>query len=485
MKHRPLAVQISLVFGAITLLVAASLGWLYNYSLQTFFTDAVYENIESAQEFIAATAAEPDAIRFLELTEEFRTRERRLPSAEFGPGEHWAFYPERRLQPMVLSGTILFSNIRHLLFTQEIAAGTYQGVLSERLSLDEVAQLREEALQQTVEQKRYERVVGDRRLFYVVRRIQGDEGPYFLLSLVWEESKSVLEGLLLRQLLIGTALALAAAVGIAILIARYLTKPLVLLEKDVQRIASGDWRGSISPARRDEIGTLGTSIERMRQQLVSNDQSLQSSLQYISHELKTPVMVIRSYIQSIDDGIYPKGNLQNSLAVIDDEAKRLEGRIQDLLYFSKIDYLGKHQKVRETLDLRDIVEEVAASHKQHQNDLRWVLQLESAKIVGDPEQWRTVVHNLLDNQSRYAQSMITLRLHSDANGGPIRLEIQNDGPHIDPSLMRTMFDAYTKGPKGKTGLGLAIVKRIVELHGGKVQAHNKPDGVVFVITLSG
>ncbi len=481
MKNRPLAVQISLVFGAITLVVAASLGWLYYYSLQGFFTDAVYENIESAQDFIAATADGPDSIRFLEFTEELRPRERRWPVDEFGDGQHWAFAPERRLQPVVLSGTILFSNIRHLLFTPDISASTYQGMLAERLTVTDIAYLREQALQQAAERQRYEAVVGDRRLFYVVRRLEGSEGPYVLVSLVWEESKAVLESLLLRQLLFGTAVALAAAIGLAVLVARYLTRPLVLLKKDVQRIAAGDWRSSIAPRRQDEIGALGTSIERMRQQLVANDESLQSSLQYISHELKTPVMVIRSYIQSIEDGIYPKGDLETSLTVIDQEAARLEGRIQDLLYFSKIDYLGKHQMVRETLELQDIVEEIVASYQRRYPELQWQVGTEAGRISGDPEQWKTVVVNLLDNQIRYAASTVRVRLLREQDN--LRLEIENDGPHIDPALMRTMFDAYTKGPKGKTGLGLAIVKRILELHGAKIQVQNKQDGVVFVITV--
>ncbi len=249
MKNRPLAVQISLVFAAITLGMAASLGWLYHCSLERFFTDAVYENIEAAQEFLSTTAVEPNAIRFLEFSEDARARERRTPVSEFGEGEHWAFYPNRRLQPMILSGTILFSNIRHLLFTPDIGAGTYRGMLSERLSLEEIAELREQALRQTADQQRYESMVGDTRLFYVVRRLEGSDGQYVLLSLVWEESKAVLESLLFRQLLLGTGLALLAAVGLAMLVARHLTKPLVSLERDVQRIASGNWRGGTRSER--------------------------------------------------------------------------------------------------------------------------------------------------------------------------------------------------------------------------------------------
>ncbi|MCG6197942.1 sensor histidine kinase, partial [Anoxybacillus sp. LAT_38] len=74
----------------------------------------------------------------------------------------------------------------------------------------------------------------------------------------------------------------------------------------------------------DEIGRLARSIERMRERLVRQDEAQQAFLQDVSHELKTPVMVIRSYAQSILDGIYPRGDLQGSVQVIDSEAERLE-----------------------------------------------------------------------------------------------------------------------------------------------------------------
>ncbi len=193
-------------------------------------------------------------------------------------------------------------------------------------------------------------------------------------------------------------------------------------------------------------------------------------------------MVIRSYIQSIEDGLYPKGDLQKSLEVIDDEAQRLDGRIQDLLYFSKIDYLSKHQMVREEFALHETIREVVQSYQHQDTRLQWDVELDETLVVGDREQWRTVTTNMLDNQVRYARSAIAVRLTQD--GRQAALELQNDGPPIEPVLMNTMFEAYTKGPKGKTGLGLAIVKRIVELHGGRITTQNRSGGVVFTITLA-
>lgn len=76
--------------------------------------------------------------------------------------------------------------------------------------------------------------------------------------------------------------------------------------------------------RKDEIGKLGHTIEEMRQKLVQKDETERTLLQNISHDLKTPVMVIRGYTQSIKDGIFPKGDLENTVDVIECEALKLE-----------------------------------------------------------------------------------------------------------------------------------------------------------------
>ena len=81
----------------------------------------------------------------------------------------------------------------------------------------------------------------------------------------------------------------------AIGLSKYLSSPLVNLEERVGKLANHEWEEPIELDRKDEIGRLGQSIEQLRNQLIFQDEMQQSFLQDISHELKTPVMVIRSY----------------------------------------------------------------------------------------------------------------------------------------------------------------------------------------------
>ncbi len=265
-------------------------------------------------------------------------------------------------------------------------------------------------------------------------------------------------------------------------LARYLTGPLVTLEKRVEKLADRDWQEPIKLERNDEIGRLGKSVEQLRQQLVLQDEAQQSFLQNISHELKTPVMVIQSYIQAIKDGIFPKGDLTRTLQVIEEEADRLQKLIYNLLYLTKLDYLATHKPTREIFEMDKLIKHVVERLRWHRKELDWSLKLSPIKINGDIEQWRVVLENLLDNQIRYANSKIDIALTSEDETSAI-LHIYNDGPNIEPEIMETLFRKYNKGYKGKSGLGLAIVNRIVSLHGGKIRVENEENGVSFYISV--
>src|SRR5699024_5659995 len=142
----------------------------------------------------------------------------------------------------------------------------------------------------------------------------------------------------------------------AILLSKYLSKPLVNLEEKVNKLANYEWDDPIKMDRKDEIGRLGNSIEQLRNQLIYQNEMQQSFLQKISHELKTPVMVIRSFAQAIRDGIYPKDNLDSSVKVIDEEAERLESRIKNLLFLTKLDYLNFSDISMQSFPLNSLID---------------------------------------------------------------------------------------------------------------------------------
>lgn len=303
---------------------------------------------------------------------------------------------------------------------------------------------------------------------------------------MWDSYRDDLVMTLFSQLIIIMLVTLILSWIPAIWLAKYLSRPMVILEKHVKRIADKDWHEPILLDRKDEIGKLTQSIERMRERLVRQDESQQSLLQNISHDLKTPVMVIRSYAQSIQDGIYPKGDLTNTVKVIEVEAEILDKRIRDLLYLTKLDYLSTRESVKVTINMKELIESSVERLRWSRPQLQWVLDLEILEIKGDLQQWKEALNNLLDNQLRYASSQVMISLYVESKKEPenyIVVRIWNDGPSIEPELMDTLFQKFHKGNKGEFGLSLATVQRIVKLHQAKIEVKNEQGGVAFYLSI--
>ena len=204
-------------------------------------------------------------------------------------------------------------------------------------------------------------------------------------------------------------------------------------------------------------------------------------IQHISHELKTPVMVIRSFTQAISDGIYPKGDLNNSIEVIDEEAERLEKRIKNLLYLTKLDYLSNHKMNKTIFSLDSLIKDVISRVSWSRQDIDLDINLSPLDIESDQEQWRVVLENLFDNQMRYAEKKIKVSLYKDMD--KYILHLWNDGEPIEKGVLDNIFDRFNKGYKGEFGLGLAIVYRILNIHGDKISARNEKGGVSFYIQI--
>ncbi|WP_432666693.1 HAMP domain-containing sensor histidine kinase [Wukongibacter baidiensis] len=267
------------------------------------------------------------------------------------------------------------------------------------------------------------------------------------------------------------------------IIAKRLTKPFIKLGREMESIAKRQWNEPISLKGSEEFRDLAESCESMRQQLVAYDNKQQNMLQSISHELKTPIMVIRSYIQATKDGFYPKGGLNSTLDSIDQEAIRLQKKVFDLVYITNLDYLTTHHKEVKQVDinLKEIIERVYDRLKYRRTDVDWDLELEETLIKGDKEQWKVVFENILQNGLRYSKDEIRISLKKEDDQAVIR--IYNNGSTIEDKKKDKLFNAFQKGNDGESGLGLNIVKRTIDLYGGEVWFENEDEGVSFYISI--
>jgi two-component system sensor histidine kinase CssS len=354
-----------------------------------------------------------------------------------------------------------------------------------------VQAIEHDAGNQKAQTQTYALDIEKRTMFYVISKEQVEGNSGFMVSYAWGNYRNDLVMTMFWRLMMLMVVLIVISWLPCLWLARYLSRPLVLMEQQAGRMAERDWHEPFVLNRKDEMGRLAQAIESMRQRLVRQDKTQQFFLQNISHELKTPVMVIHSYAQSILDGVYPKGSISASVETIKSEAGRLEKRVQDLLYLNKLNYLATRERQFRSMDLSEIINECVERFRFRRPELAWKVELEPLPLEGEPDQWVVAIENVLDNQLRYAEREITVTLvRAETENGtgerrPSAVRIWNDGPQVEESVLATMFDQFQTGPNGQFGLGLAIVRQILAFHQADILVRNEDGGAAFYLNWGG
>lgn len=252
---------------------------------------------------------------------------------------------------------------------------------------------------------------------------------------------------------------------------REMTKRIQRLSQDISMLGKEGYEQQIEVTGSDEISELAREAEKMRQEIYTNEQTKQEMFQNLSHDFKTPIAVIRSYAEAIEDGISTK----EEAGIIVSQAIELEKKVQRLLEYNKLEYIDSTVKLVD-VKMKKVVNEVLEEYKILLADFKLVKKLDDSTFRGLKENYKTVVANILDNATRYAKSKIIIRLR---NG---KLSIYNDGEPIEQKYIDELFKPYEKGTKGQFGLGMSIVQKTVNRFGYSLTVENLDGGVVFSIS---
>ncbi|MBY6037986.1 HAMP domain-containing histidine kinase [Fictibacillus nanhaiensis] len=345
-----------------------------------------------------------------------------------------------------------------------------------------LVEMAEKAYEQKKTQGRYELTYKNATLFYVISTKTNvlDEKVY-LISYMWDTYRDQMVNRLWLRLVLILLFTGIFSILPAIWLARYLRSPLAILGKRFEQIAKRNWQEPFHWKGDDEFYVLSKQFEEMRQNLLRHDHAQKTFIQHASHELKTPIMTIKSYAQSVKDGIMPKKTTEDMMDVILKETERMEKRVKNMLYYTKLDAMKLDIVTKEHFRFGDLAEDIVERFKYQREDIHFDITGSHYKIFGDQEQWSILLDNLVQNALRYADQ--TIRLSSFYKGNYLIIEVYNDGEKLTGVSGEEIFQPFRKGNKGQFGLGLAIVKRIAELHGGTAEAHNTESGVAFQIRL--
>lgn len=240
---------------------------------------------------------------------------------------------------------------------------------------------------------------------------------------------------------------------------------------ELNDIGDNHYKTKISTRRKDEIGNLVSSIELMRKMIIENEKNKQEIIQGVSHDLKTPISIISSYAEALEDGMC---DAKEAIDAIQRQCDRLNAKISQLINLTRLEYIDIDNKTMSYTDIGETIREIKHSYSL-QTEAEIELNISNAAFFGDRESWLIVIQNIMDNAIRYAETKIIINLKKD------ELTIFNDGRQLDEEKLLSIFNAYEKSSDGKFGLGLSIVKKTVELFGYGITAKNLDDGVLFKI----
>lgn len=296
----------------------------------------------------------------------------------------------------------------------------------------------------------------------------------YLISLVTDAYRTEFRAALVNSVINLNVLVVGILFVILMLWVASLIYPLNQIRIYMERIRRNE-KAELRIDRRDEIGEVADALTMMEAELDNQKKIREEMIQNISHDLKTPIATIKSYGESIKDGIYPYETLEKSVDVIIEHANRLEKKVYSLIMYNKMGYLLDNDE-DSSVDMKSIIEKVIMSLKVIRPEINIDADLHEATFHGEEEPWRIVVENLLDNALRYAKTEIKLTLSEN------ELMISNDGDQMSKDRLEKLFRPYEKGTDGKFGLGLSIVYRVCSTYNYLVEAENLTNGVCFRIS---
>lgn len=277
---------------------------------------------------------------------------------------------------------------------------------------------------------------------------------------------------------------LVISLGVATFFARRISKPIIALTKNTQALASGDYSQRVAVQSGDEIGQLCRHFNQLAQTLQANEQSRAHWIADISHEMRTPVSVLKAQIEALQDGIRPLN--KECLELLHNKVSGLNELIDDLFELTLSD-IGALSYQKQNIDLVPLVINCVEQYqaRAHTAGLTLAAKLpvdEPVLLQGDPKRLEQLVNNLLENSIRYTSTGGRVEVELSEEATTVTLLVRDSAPSVAPEDRPKIFErlhrleASRNRNTGGAGLGLAICKNIVAAHQGDISAEDSPLG---------
>ena len=303
---------------------------------------------------------------------------------------------------------------------------------------------------------------------------------------------------------------LAFSLLCAFFYSRYITRPIVRMSGIAGKMAELDFHWECGEKRRDEIGKLGRSLDKLAQRLdvaltdlESANQALRGEVEQereldrqrmaffnaASHELKTPVTILKGQLSGMLEGVGVYQDRDKYLLRSLQVTGRMENLVREMLAISRME-TGSVAVKQESVDLFALVERQLTldAGLMEQREQRLVSTLTPGiTVTGDPSLLSKAVGNLLSNAALYSPNGAEIRVWCGMRECSPVLTVENTGAHISEEALPHLFEAFYReeGSRnratGGSGLGLYLVKMILDRHGAACTIENTADGVRAVV----
>ena len=326
------------------------------------------------------------------------------------------------------------------------------------------------------------------------------------------EQISELQQSFIRVFPIILLLVLAIALVISWLYSRMITKPVLEISRISEKMSDLQLDWTVDEQRTDELGTLGKSLNRLSRNLSTALSDLQNAnrkleadiehekeleqartnfFSAVSHELKTPVTIIKGQLEGMLLGIGAYKDREKYLTRSLEIANTLETMVQEILTISRLETAGPDFK-KDCLDCVQIIKSYLSETEDliAGKDLQIHLDAPpSALMAGNKLLMEKVFSNLIGNAIKYSPQGASIYISIRMEHGQIEFSVENTGAHIPEDSIPKLFDAFYRVEQsrsrktGGSGLGLYIVQEILHHHGSECMVCNTQAGVKFSFTI--
>jgi two-component system sensor histidine kinase CpxA len=279
--------------------------------------------------------------------------------------------------------------------------------------------------------------------------------------------------------------------GVAVLLcywlAFHLTSPVRSLQKAVEQFGRGDLSARVGSTRRDELGQLARTFDRMASRIETLLAAERRLLLDISHELRSPLARLGVAVELARTG----DDLEPNLNRIQKESDRLNSLVGELLQVTRAEgdpNSLRRNPVRLDVLVQQLVEDSKIEAEARGCSLEYETR-EPVTVEGDPELLRRAVENVIRNAIRHSPKESPVEVSLLRNNGRVVVDIRDHGPGVPEEALSRIFDPFyrVENDRGRTsggiGLGLSIARRAIELHKGTIRAKNASPGLEVELDL--